>query len=253
MIDVRYFEDDRILAAGPDWPLHFAAILACKSLLSDGELTRRQLARIAPDSLGDIGRSIDHLIEIGLLVDKGDSIAIHAWAQWNDSAEYVEAMAQGGEYGNHLRWHARRDVIKETCSYCQDGGDRGGESGGDRGGESGLSLNRDRDRDRVREEPTRAPAPVLEADFVQLWALWRKKTDKAAALRAYQALRRAKVDHETLMRAARHYLEATKDAEKERTKGLAVFLRGSDGPWSEYLEAPESPAVDYDPPPVRYR
>jgi hypothetical protein len=117
-LDVHYFEDDRVLAAGDAWPLHFAAILACKRLLTDGELTRQQLARIAPESLPDVARAIDRLVEVGLFIDKGTAIVVHGWAGWNDSSGNIEAMAISGEMGNHLRWHKKRGVTKPGCSFC---------------------------------------------------------------------------------------------------------------------------------------
>jgi hypothetical protein len=117
-IDVHYFEDDRVLEAGDAWQLHFASILACKRQLNDGVLTRRQLVRIAPDSLPDVARSIEVLIDVGLFVDKGTVIAVHGWDDWNDSADDVETMSRGGKEGNHLRWHVKRGNPNPECELC---------------------------------------------------------------------------------------------------------------------------------------
>jgi hypothetical protein len=86
------------------------------------------------------------------------------------------------------------------------------------------------------KDPTQ-PRKPFELDFVELWGVWRKKRDKAEALKAYQARRRDGVAHPLLMLAARAYISETKDKDPALTKGLGVFLHGPEGPWSEYLEA----------------
>jgi hypothetical protein len=204
--------------------------------LTDGVLTRPQLARIAPDSVPDIARSIAHLIEVGLFVDKGESIAVHAWAAWNASTEEIEAISTGGKYGNHLRWHARRNTFDPACQFCLDHPDSLGESPPDVAPES-KRQRQIRDR---KETETLKP---FEPDFVELYGVWRKKGDKAKALAAYQARRREGVSHEDLMRSARAYIEATKVKDPQLTKGLAVFLHGADGPWSEFLDVEVSTAA----------
>jgi hypothetical protein len=151
-IDVNYFEDDRVLEAGDAWQLHFAAILACKRGMTNGDLTRRQLARIAPESLGDIGRAIDDLIRVGLFIDNGDAITIHGWTDWNESTEDIEAMAKGGEYGNHLRWHIRRNLIKAGCSFCSDRGESGGDIPPESGPESQIRSDADEDPDENEDD-----------------------------------------------------------------------------------------------------
>lgn len=136
-IDVHYFEDDRVLEAGPAWPLHFAAILFCKRTLSDGVLSRRQLNRIAPESGTENGATVDEwidtLVRVGLFFDLGDRIGIRNWEAWNDSREDVEAMSKGGAWGNHLKWHVNRKRPNPKCEFCKSGSS-GGESGaiGDR-------------------------------------------------------------------------------------------------------------------------
>ena len=50
-LDANYFDDPRVIDAGSACLLHLAAMTASKRLLSDGRLTRRQLHRIAPDSV----------------------------------------------------------------------------------------------------------------------------------------------------------------------------------------------------------
>lgn len=145
-IDVNYFDDDRVIEAGEAWQLHFAAILACKRTLKDGVLTRRQLTRIAPESLPDVGASIARLIEVGLFTEGGDHIDINGWAGWNDSTEDIEAMSKDGSRGNHLRWHVKRKIYKGECEWCNPP-DSGGDSGGDSDPNPRLDVDTDLDLD----------------------------------------------------------------------------------------------------------
>ncbi len=161
-IDVNYFDDDRVLEAGDAWQLHIAAILACKKVLSDGRITRRQLARIAPESVGDIGATIATLIRVGLFDDLGDSVEVRSWSDWNDSAADVEAMATNGKKGNHLRWHVRRNKFDKDCAFCIDRGESGGDIGGESGGES---QSRDRsDVDQRRADKSKPSFHVSNSD-----------------------------------------------------------------------------------------
>ena len=117
-IDVNYFEDDRILEAGDAWQLHLAAVFACKRAMTDGTITRRQLARVAPESLTDIAGAIDKLLGVGLFEDTGEVIIIRSWHRWNDSTEEIEGMSKKGLEGNHVRWHVRRNLVDPQCQFC---------------------------------------------------------------------------------------------------------------------------------------
>jgi hypothetical protein len=117
-IDVNYFEDDRVLEAGDAWQLHLAAVFACERAMTDGTITRRQLARIAPESLTDVGEAIAKLIHVGLFEDTGEVIVIRSWYRWNDSTEEIEAMSNKGLEGNHVRWHVKRDLVDPQCQFC---------------------------------------------------------------------------------------------------------------------------------------
>jgi hypothetical protein len=124
-IDVHYFEDDRVLEAGDAWQLHFAAILACKRNLTDGTATRRQLARVAPESVPDIAPMTTTLIQVGLFIDRGDSIEVSGWANWNTPTTEIEVMSRGGIKGNHLRHHVNRGKWRPKCPICREQKDRG--------------------------------------------------------------------------------------------------------------------------------
>jgi hypothetical protein len=117
-IDVHYFDDDKVLASGSAWQLHLAAILTCKRTLSDGMLTRRQLERIAPESLSDTSDAIATLIDVGLFEEIGEYIYVASWDTWNDPAADVEARSKGGRMGNHKRWHVGRGIKDPGCEWC---------------------------------------------------------------------------------------------------------------------------------------
>jgi len=124
-IDSHYLEDDKILEAGDAWVLHFAAILACKRNLTDGTITRRQLARVAPESVPDVAPMIDTLIRVGLFNERDGVIEVNGWSKWNSSADEIETMSKGGLKGNHLRHHVNRGVWGPKCAICKEQKARG--------------------------------------------------------------------------------------------------------------------------------
>jgi phosphoribosyl-ATP pyrophosphohydrolase len=125
-LDMSYFDDGRVceLSDGAQL-LDLRAMLLVRRLQTDGRLTRTQFARIAPESGGDIGAMIGELVKVSLWEEDGDGLRRHAWASWNDSADDIAAMAQGGTWGNHLRWHTKRGVVKDNCPHCLSGDHRG--------------------------------------------------------------------------------------------------------------------------------
>lgn len=48
----------------------------------------------------------------------------HDWLKYQPDARTMrlkqEAESQGGSHGNHVRWHARRDVYDPECDYCNE-------------------------------------------------------------------------------------------------------------------------------------
>ena len=111
---------------------------------------RRQLARIAPDSVPDVAQAIAILIEVGLFIDKGDSIAINSWSEWNDSRDEIEAMSKGGKMGNHVRWHVKKNVVDPACELCPNPPDSVPDSPPDRGPNPRLDTDVDVDVDAGR-------------------------------------------------------------------------------------------------------
>lgn len=168
-LDTSYFDDNRVVELSDGAQLlDLRAMCLLKRLQADGCLTQRQMRRIAPESGGEIGAMIAELVDAGLWTEDGETLTRRAWAKWNDSAADVEAMAEGGGWGNHLRWHVKRGVVKDDCSYCTPGF-----VGGDSGGES--PPNRDpnprQDIDIEETETGASPRPPVDPRIEELCTL----------------------------------------------------------------------------------
>jgi hypothetical protein len=231
-IDVYYFEDDRVLEAGDAWPLHFAAILACKRNLTDGTLTRRQLERIAPESPPDIGAMIATLIEVGLFIDWGTSIEVRGWAKWNDSSDYIEAVSDGGKKGNHLRWHVRKNVIDPECELCR----IAPESPPDRHPIATRVLDTDVDTDVDVDKSSPAPSarkpssPSEPREFVELYRTYPRKMERKDALKAWTVVSKS-ADPATIIAGAVRYAADPNLPEKQFRPYPAKWLRA--GGWDD--------------------
>jgi hypothetical protein len=170
-LDTSYFDDNRVVELSDGAQLlDLRAMCLLKRLQADGCLTQRQMRRIAPESGGDIAAMIAELLDGGLWSQDGDTLTRRAWAKWNDSAADVEAMAQGGGWGNHLRWHVKRGGVKDDCSHCTPGS-----VGGDSGGESPLTRDpnprEDVDRDVDETKTGASPHPPVDPRIEELCTL----------------------------------------------------------------------------------
>lgn len=83
---------------------------------------------------------------------------------------------------------------------------------------------------------TRERGQPFADEFAAWWQTWPKKVDRKAAYQRYTARRRDGVPAETLLAARDRYLAQLRD--REYCKHGATFLSASDGPWSEFAEAP---------------
>jgi hypothetical protein len=83
-LDVSFFDDDKILAAGEKaaW-LYLHLLCKAKQLDTDGRLTTLQIGRLGVDAWRP---RLARLIEVGLVEAEGDAIAIGKWLTWNESA-----------------------------------------------------------------------------------------------------------------------------------------------------------------------
>lgn len=62
------------------------------------------------------------LVAVGLWDPSDDEWLFHDWADYNESAEAAEAVKvaerEAGRRGNHERWHVKRKIVVQTCSFC---------------------------------------------------------------------------------------------------------------------------------------
>lgn len=120
-VDVDYLNDDRVLAAGDGWQLHFAALLAAKRGTADGYVSIRQLRRAAPDSVTDFDGALAACIAAGLFIEKDDGVILRSWDRWNDSQATIETKSHDALYANHCRHHlGKKAKPSQTCPYCSD-------------------------------------------------------------------------------------------------------------------------------------
>jgi hypothetical protein len=121
-LDVNYFEDDKIIRAGPLAELLYVRSLAfAKRNGSDGRITLEQL-RYITDGIPNRHRYVTRLTQVGLWEVNGDGWYIAAWLKRNPkAAEVHQVRSRAGLAGNHRRWHVGPDgVPSHTCELCRD-------------------------------------------------------------------------------------------------------------------------------------
>ena len=234
-LDVNFFDGDGAGLSDEAQLLFLRIIALSKRMMSDGRITRAQIARIAPAMDATV---CDELCESQLCFCDESAIVVRSWAEWNDTASAIEERAEvkrsAGTLGNHKRWHEARGLTDPRCRYCDQSAIPIPIAGAI---DTDAFANR-QSRVEKSKEITPLPEP-FGSDFDEIWTLWRKKDDKARSRREYQTRRRDGTTHETLVLCAKHYLASVRDRETGHVKGLAVFLHGPDGPWSEwYAERP---------------
>lgn len=258
-LDVNYFDDPKVVELSDGSVLlDVKAMLLMKRTHSDGQITRRQLEREASIG-GDIGAMIAELIGCGLYVDAGSHLQRGGWHGWNDPASDVEAMAKGGKYGNHVKWHVNKGKVNPSCPFCS-GSESPPESPPNptriaeqrRGEENRGELKTAQPQavgavgDSASITPIEAPGPY-EADFDILWDSYPRKKERKAALRAYVATRRRGADPAELLKAVVNYALATARSAPQHVKHGARFF-GPDEPWIDYVQG--IPQSDSPLPPV---
>lgn len=95
----------------------------------------------------------------------------------------------------------------------------------------------------TRRQPPAAAGGVeaFEVDFARAWEHYPRKDGRKAALRAYQARRKAQVSAEDLLTATKHYAETRRGEDPRFTKHGSTFY-GADDHWKDYLDPPAPPA-----------
>ncbi len=125
-LDVNWYDEWGHQVSDDAALLWVVAMCACKRMILDGRLTTSQLRRIAPESLASTPARLDAAVselcenEEAPITRDGNAVVLHWWAEWNDLAAEIEAMSEGGEWGNHLKWHVKRNKPKDGCRFCED-------------------------------------------------------------------------------------------------------------------------------------
>lgn len=174
--------------------------------------------------------------------DGEDGYGFNDWGEWNNPT----GPSASGTFGNHVRWHVNKGVVKEDCEHCpkepsdlmDDEEDRGDshpsrpddrpdiapDSGGDSPPESlrdhrPESLTRpEPDPSPTQPEPKTSRAFALETEtpalditppdpFEEFWDTYAKKVDRKKAEQKWRlALKKPGVTAELLIQAAREYV-----------------------------------------------
>lgn len=123
-LDVNWYEEWGHLLSDEAALLWIVGACASKRMLSDGRLTMAQLRRVAPESQTSspdrLQRAVTELCEadeVPLEMD-GQDVVYRGWAAWNDLASDVEAMSEGGRFGNHVKWHVKKKKSSPDCEFC---------------------------------------------------------------------------------------------------------------------------------------
>lgn len=123
-LDVNWYEEWGHLLSDEAALLWIVGACASKRMLTDGRLTMAQLRRVAPESQANspdrLQRAVTELCEaddVPLEMD-GQDVIYRGWAAWNDLASDVEAMSEGGRFGNHMKWHVKKKKSSPSCEFC---------------------------------------------------------------------------------------------------------------------------------------
>lgn len=90
---------------------------------TDGQLTPADLPLVWPTaSSTKRNKAAAELVKAGRWYETADGWEIHDYLEMNPSADEVEATvavkSQAGSYGNHKRWHVKRNRPDPDCEWC---------------------------------------------------------------------------------------------------------------------------------------
>jgi hypothetical protein len=126
--------------------------------------------------------------------------------------------------------HSKRSSLPAPDSFRED-------SGNDPGTLSEPSVLKGKERKGREAQNRSASLAPFETDFDEMWKDYPRKVDKAKALKAYTARRRAGAPTGDLLRAATNYAETVTGNDPQFVKHCATFF-GPDEPWREYVNPP---------------
>jgi hypothetical protein len=90
----------------------------CDNWKSDGFIPTRILQRFA-DSEYDVEDYSGRLVSAGLWIEcEVDGEPGYRFHDWQEMRPTSEKDALGGTFGNHMRWHVKRDITSPDCEHC---------------------------------------------------------------------------------------------------------------------------------------
>lgn len=124
-LDVNWYDEWGHEVSDDAALLWVLAICACKRMVKDGRLTVSQVRRVAQRGLLETTERFEKALaelrdnpNAPVHDDGTGAVEMDGWSEWNDLAAEIEAMSEGGEFGNHLRWHVKRKRPKTECQFC---------------------------------------------------------------------------------------------------------------------------------------
>jgi hypothetical protein len=170
---MAWFKVDDKLWGHPKWlatPPRARALWVTAGSWSASQETDGVIARHVLVTLGARPADAAALVTSGLWATHRQGWRFHDWAMFQPDAASLRAKRDkesvAGEFGNHQRWHVKRDVIVPECPFCagEDPEDVSGtRSGGDRGGESGANPPNPNPPDPYPNPRPDPPSPRLRA------------------------------------------------------------------------------------------
>jgi len=182
------------------------------------------------------------------------------WQEWNSTG-----ASESGKFGNHVRWHVQKGVVKPDCEHCptepdepEEPGSLSGLSGATRpdiapdvAPESGHPIGANRlpvpVPTRSRPDPENKPrAKRSETEpperFEEFWDTYANKVGRKKAETAYRAaLKKAGVSADLLIAAAAAYItwQMSEGKHPQYTKHPASWLNGEH--WTDERTARPAP------------
>jgi hypothetical protein len=202
--------------------------------------------------------------------DGEDGYGFNDWQEWNNP----DGPSASGSFGNHVRWHVNKSVVKADCEHCpsepdsaENEPDHRPESHPTRpdhrpdiAPESGGESHRDSLRDhrpesltRTRPDPTRTQPEEqppsrkrseleLPDRFEEFWDAYANKVGRKKAETAYRAaLKKPGVTVDRLITAAESYIawQTSEGKHPQFTKHPATWLNGEH--WTDERTARPAP------------
>lgn len=142
--------DDK-LYAHPKWlatpararGLWVTALSWCMDHLTDGTVPAHALPLLAAKKA-----DADALVKVGLWEQTSDGYRFRDWSDYQPDAASIKAKregeSEGGLFGNHIRWHAKRRQKVPGCEWCESGeasATRSGTRSGPRSGRGESGAN----------------------------------------------------------------------------------------------------------------